>query len=55
MLLAARAWRLREAARAALREGDFARAATLAAQAEETQQTPAGKSLRLLGTWLHAR
>ena len=42
MGLVASAWRLREAARQAIAEGDMVRARALAAQAQELCRTPAG-------------
>ena len=45
MALAARAWRQRQAAREALRDGDAARARDLAAKAQRLQTTQAGKAL----------
>jgi hypothetical protein len=52
MLLAAEAWRLREAARVAVVAGDFERAFELTGSAQETQATPAGEALLRLGAWL---
>jgi len=52
MRLAAGAWRMREAARQALAEGDPARARALAAQAQEICRTPTGRQLELVGAWL---
>ena len=52
MLLAAEAWRLREAARGAIVAGEFERALKLAGSAQETQATPAGEALLRLGAWL---
>ena len=52
MLLAAQAWRLREAARGAIVAGDFERAFKLAGSAQEMQATPAGEALLRLGAWL---
>jgi len=54
MLLAAEAWRLREAARTALAAGEFGRGFELAAGAQDAQSTRAGESLRRLGEWLAA-
>ena len=48
MGLAAAAWRLRGAARQAIADGDFARARTLAAQAQELCSTPSGRDLELV-------
>lgn len=52
MHLSAEAWRLREAARASIGTGDFARGFELAAQANGTQRTEAGEALLLLCQWL---
>jgi hypothetical protein len=52
MRLAAEAWRLREAARAALAAGDFAVCIELAERAQEVQATLAGEALRRIGEWL---
>lgn len=54
MRLAARAWWLREAARAAVATGDFERVLELAAKAQEAQGTPAGEALLRMGWWLEA-
>ena len=54
MGLAAVAWRMREAAREAIAEGDMARARALAAQAQEICGTPAGRDLEMVGSWLAA-
>ncbi len=54
MLLAAKAWRLRQSARQALHAGDFERTLRLAAQAQQLHRTWSGESLRLLGAWLAA-
>jgi hypothetical protein len=54
MRLSAEAWRLREGARAAFAEGDFARGAALAAQAQQRQNTPAGVALLRIAPWLGA-
>ena len=48
MVLAVRAWQLRESARRALREGDVERAYDHVLDAQEMQATEAGESLRLL-------
>lgn len=45
MILAVKAWRLREAARAAMGAGRFERAFELAAKAQEAQRTAAGEAL----------
>ena len=47
MELAARAWRLRQAARTALAAGEFTLAGRLAAQAQALQATAAGRSLQV--------
>jgi len=52
MGLAAGAWRLREAARRAIAEGDAMRARQLAAQAQELCRTAAGKHLEMVSSWL---
>ena len=52
MLLAAKAWRLRQAARQALASGQFDLAARLAAEAQAAHHTPAAESLRALSRWL---
>jgi hypothetical protein len=52
MELAAGAWRLREAARDALAEGDSTRAQALAAQAQRICRTPAGARLESVTHWL---
>jgi hypothetical protein len=52
MFPSAEAWRLREAARRAMRAGNFGRAFELAAQAQEVQRTGAGKTLPRIGQWL---
>lgn len=51
MRLAASAWRLRESARGALREGDFTAARDLAFQAQRLHATSAGRSLWLVAAW----
>lgn len=52
MTLAAAAAGRREAARQALRAGQFTRAAELAAAAQSLQATPEGRRLELLTAWL---
>jgi hypothetical protein len=52
MSLAAGAWRIREAAREAIAEGDLARAHALAAQAQEICRTQAGRDLELVSRWV---
>ena len=52
MVLAAGAWRMRQAARQAILEGDVARADALAAQAQEICGTPAGRDLEIVSSWL---
>jgi hypothetical protein len=54
MVLASKAWRLREEARTAVALGQFERCYQLAARAQEAKQTPAGESLRTLCEWLGA-
>ena len=51
---AAAAWRMREAARGAIAEGDVGRARALAAQAQEICGTPAGRDLEMVSSWLGA-
>jgi hypothetical protein len=50
--LAASAWRMRAAARAAIAEGEVARAHALAARAQEICRTQAGRDLELVSRWL---
>jgi hypothetical protein len=52
MLLAVKAWQLRQAARQELGAGNVEWALGLAIEAQGTQETESGASLRLLGTWL---
>ncbi|HEX3876580.1 MAG TPA: hypothetical protein VHW24_06320 [Bryobacteraceae bacterium] len=52
MRIAARAWRLRQEARAAIREGDWDEAANLASDACEELGTKEGEALRLIGEWM---
>jgi predicted amidophosphoribosyltransferase len=52
MLLAARAWRLRQSARASLATSDYAGAIEAAAAAESLQATRGGALLRRLAVWL---
>jgi hypothetical protein len=52
MLLAVKAWQLRQAARQALDAGDVERALGLAIEAQGTQGTGSGEALRLLGAWM---
>ena len=52
MRLQASAWRLRRAARDAVRQGDAARAHALAAKAQMVHQTPSGAHLELVTAWL---
>lgn len=52
MLLAVKAWRLRESARGALAEGDSDLASKIAAEAQSTHGTEAGRALRVLSSWL---
>ena len=52
MLLAVKAWQLRQAARQALEAGDAERALGLAIKAQGIQSTESGEALRLLGAWL---
>jgi len=53
MRLTVRAWQLRQAARQAFDAGDFGRALELVTEAQATQNTEAGESLRLLAAWLN--
>jgi hypothetical protein len=52
MLLAVKAWQLRQATRQALDAGDVERALGLAIEAQGIQGTESGEALRLLGAWL---
>ena len=52
MGLAASAWRLRQAARRALLEGDPGRAHALVSQAQKICRTPGGVHLEGLSRWL---
>lgn len=52
MGLAAGAWRMREAARVAIAEGDLERARALACQAQEICRTAAGRDLEMVSSWL---
>jgi hypothetical protein len=52
MLLAVKAWQLRQAARQAFDAGDVERALGLAIAAQGIQSTESGEALRLLGAWL---
>jgi len=52
MLLAVKAWELRQAARQALDAGDVERALGLAIEAQGIQDTESGGALRLLAAWL---
>jgi len=52
MSLQASAWRLREAARQALTNGDPAKARVLASMAEVLHHTPAGSRIKSLSSWL---
>jgi hypothetical protein len=52
MLLAAKAWQLREEARRSLEAAEFRRAHELALAAQKIQFTPRGESLRLVSAWL---
>jgi len=54
MRIAAEAWRLREAARGAIKAGEFGRALELAGTAQEAQATADGEILVRLGAWLRA-
>ena len=54
MLIAAKAWRLREIARQSLSAGEFDRAYEQALAAQNLQFTESGESLRLLAQWLSA-
>ena len=49
MTLSLQAWRWRKAARQALGEGDFPRAAELAGRAQGAQRTTAGESILAVG------
>ena len=52
MSLAVSAWRLREAARHAMAEGDTLRARALAARAQEICRTADGRDLEMVNGWL---
>jgi predicted amidophosphoribosyltransferase len=52
MLLAAKAWQLRQSARQALAGGQLELATRLAKEAQNARRTRAGESLRLLSRWL---
>ena len=52
MRVAVKAWRLRQATREALDQGDHERALVLASEAQHTHRTPQGESLHLLSAWL---
>jgi len=52
MGLAVSAWRLREAARQALAEGDARNALRLATEAQEICRTPAGANLEMVSSLL---
>ena len=52
MLLAVKAWQLRQAARQALNAGDVDQALGLAIEAQGIQSTRSGEALQLLGAWL---
>jgi hypothetical protein len=54
MVLAAASWRLRGISRAALRQGNFRRAARLAEQAQETCADPRGQALLNIAQFLLA-
>jgi len=53
MVLAVKAWQLRQAARQALGAGDVEQALGLAVEAQGIQDTGSGEALRLLGAWLN--
>lgn len=52
MLLAVKAWQLRQAARRALEGGETGRALSLSTEAQQIQATGSGDALRLLSAWL---
>ncbi|MGA8598028.1 MAG: hypothetical protein WB676_25205 [Bryobacteraceae bacterium] len=52
MLVAAKAWRLREEVRRSLEAGDFRRAHEFAMAAQKVHSTAQGDSLRLVSAWL---
>jgi hypothetical protein len=54
MLLATRAWRLRQAARRALAAGSVTQALALASQAQRIHRTGAGEALWAVSAWLAA-
>jgi hypothetical protein len=51
MGLVVSAWRLRDAARQAIAEGDMVQARALAGQAQELCGTPAGRDLEIVSGW----
>ncbi|MGA3236235.1 MAG: hypothetical protein ABSG03_08030 [Bryobacteraceae bacterium] len=55
MILAAKSWRWRSAARMAIGVGQFEEALEFAAQAQEVQRTPAGEALRVVSELLGNR
>ena len=54
MLLAAKAWRLRQAARQSLEARDFEGALGLASEAQQAHRTRTGESLRVLSVFLRS-
>jgi predicted amidophosphoribosyltransferase len=54
MALCAAAWQTRESARQAILEGEFGTAFRLASKAQDVQDTPTGRRLRLIAAWLAA-
>ena len=52
MLLAAKAWQMRQASRQSFHAGDLDRAFDLAARAQQLHPTAGGRFLRLLSAWL---
>jgi len=54
MLLAVRAWRLRESARKELAAGDPLSALEFVEEAQNTHSTAAGRALQVLSRWLIA-
>ncbi len=55
MRLAIQSWELRQAARQALDEDDFARALELASEAQQAHRTKRGEALQILSRWLVMR
>jgi hypothetical protein len=54
MALCAAAWQARESARQAILDGEFGTAFRLASKAQDVQNVPSGRRLRLIAAWLAA-